>query len=187
MSKAVNLFSVLLFLVFSFTNIGAKGASLITKSQSKDNSCNEKFNRTSQPSNVFNPSELKVGDHFLGLKISEMKVVCKQEKYIGKVTFQGEAIVSGVYDLSYPLEDSEGICFEIALQAEKNLPRMLGDDRQPWFCFDNQEKAKKVFNGSKNAFFAKIVINDFQIIYEPKGVFNRANLVKVIDSIPIDK
>jgi hypothetical protein len=45
---------------------------------------------------------------------------------------------------------------------------------------------EKVFNRNKGAFLAKIAIDNFQIIYEPKGVFNRATLIKIIDSIAIE-
>lgn len=103
--------------------------------------------------------------------------------YGGTATFQGKIIVSGVYDPKYPLA-SEEVCFDVARQDDLSLPRIWGDLRTPWFCFDNPERTKQLL-GAEKALLAKIVIDNFTVIHEPKDIYNQATLVGVIDTIPI--
>lgn len=127
----------------------------------------------------------------MDLTVTKMKASCRTSgydgTYYGTVTFQGEIVISGVYDPKYPLEaSSEGVCFDVVRQDDSRLPRMWGDRRMPsWFCFDNPEKAKQLL-GAEGALLAKIVIDNYTVIHEPKGVINRATLIRVVDTIPIE-
>jgi hypothetical protein len=142
----------------------------------------------SRTDNVFDPSKLRVGDRFMGLKVTKMEASCRtfgyDGTYEGRATFQGEIIISGVYDPKYPLVASEGVCFDVVRQDDSKLPRMWGDQRKPWFCFDNPEQAKQLLSAEK-ALLAKIVIDNFTTVHEHKGVINRADLVGVVDTITI--
>lgn len=123
----------------------------------------------------------------MGLTVTKMDASCEKNgydgEYQGTATFQGKIIVSGVYDPEYPLEGSEGVCFDVVRQDDLRLPRIWGDQRTPWFCFDNPERTKQLL-GAEEALLAKIVINNYIVMHEHKGVFNHANLVRVIDTIP---
>lgn len=138
--------------------------------------------------NVFDPSKLQIGSRFIGLKVTKMDASCETSgdngEYLGTATFQGKIIVSGVYDPKSDVEGFENVCFDVVRQDDLRLPRMWGDRRTPWFCFDNPERTKQLL-GAEKALLAKIVIDNFTTVHEHKGVINRANLVGVVDTIPI--
>jgi hypothetical protein len=146
------------------------------------------FNPEGRTKNIFDPSQLKVGDRFLGLTVTKIEASCQKIDnegiYYGNAAFKGKIIVSGVY---HPQYLSEGgftePCFEIGSSTDFQLPRMWGDRRIPaWFCFDNPEKAKQLL-GAKNILLAKIAIDNYTIAHEPKGVINRGTIVEVLDKI----
>jgi hypothetical protein len=136
--------------------------------------------------NVFDPSKLQIGSRFMGLKVTKIDASCETSgyngEYIGTATFQGKIVVSGVYDPKYNVEGFENVCFDVASQDDLKLPRMWGDPRTPWFCFNNPERIKQLL-GTEKALLAKIVIDNFTIVHEHKGVINRADLVEVVDTI----
>jgi hypothetical protein len=142
----------------------------------------------SRTDNVFDPSKLRVGDRFMGLKVTKIDASCETSgyngEYLGTATFQGKIIVSGVYDPKYGVEGFENVCFDVASQDDPKLPRMWGDPRTPWFCFDNPDRARQLL-GAEKALLAKIVIDNFTTVHEHKGVINRADLVGVVDTITI--
>jgi len=139
-----------------------------------------------QAAHLFDPSQQQVGDRFFGLSVTEMKVSCFNDKYVGTVNFQGEIEVSGVYEPQAEVAGGIGACFYVVRQSESKLPRLLGDERNPWFCFRDPEQAREKFGDRDRDFLAKIIIDNYQIVLEPKGVTNGATLIGVIDTIPLD-
>jgi hypothetical protein len=138
--------------------------------------------------NVFDPTKLQIGSRFMGLKVTKMDATCKTNgydgMYLGTATFQGKIIISGIYNPRYEIEGGEDVCFNVAQQDDLKLPRMWGEQRVPWFCFDNPARAKQLL-GTEKALQIQIVIDNFTIVHEPKGVYNRATLVGVIDKVTI--
>lgn len=65
------------------------------------------------------------------------KVRTASEGYI--TYYQGETTVSGTIDITDPNDEYTpcGLCFSVDERDASKIPRELGDDRSPWFAFDN--------------------------------------------------
>lgn len=60
--------------------------------------------------------------------------------------YEGVITVSGKYQESYIKEPGYlNLCFYVNKETVSLIPRRDNDNRDPWFCFDNQEKAKTMF------------------------------------------
>ncbi|MGB3189462.1 MAG: hypothetical protein WBB43_08550, partial [Limnoraphis sp.] len=64
-----------------------------------------------------------------------------QNHWVGEVTFSDEVTVSGTYNPNTLIAGSQlGIpCFYVDKRTENQLPRLKGDERFMWFCFNNSQ------------------------------------------------
>jgi hypothetical protein len=111
--------------------------------------------------------------------------------------YTGEATISGDYEWRFDDETLQHIgdlvCFYPKEASASLIPRAMDDKRVPWFCFSQQEDARKMLkipskrpNG--NCTYtgeATIVIADYVVNLRESEVNDEARLVKVISaSIP---
>ncbi|MCD8490125.1 MAG: hypothetical protein LRZ84_26185 [Desertifilum sp.] len=135
-------------------------------------------------SHVFNPSQVEVGDRILGLELAAVDVSPYQERYTGTAKFKGEVTVSGQFVANDShFEGDTGVpCFYVDETSATQLPRFVGDERMSWFCFDNPEVAKTAFGGNNPVQEnAKIVIDNYQIVYAPSDVVNQATFKRIVE------
>lgn len=134
--------------------------------------------------NVVDPSQIEVGETVMNLELVSLSAHCltlgRDAAYYGHAAFRGEVTVGGVVRTRYQLPGSEGVCFDVMQAHDRRLPRLLGDRRKPWFCFNNPEQVVQQLGGEGD-YFSMVVIDEFSIAHEPKDVMNRATLIKVID------
>src|SRR3712207_7969887 len=55
------------------------------------------------------------------------------------------------------------VCFEADAESAARLPRWGGDDRRPWFCFENQAQARRALGPPSDGVKATVVIDRFVI------------------------
>ncbi|NES98589.1 MAG: hypothetical protein F6K32_26120 [Desertifilum sp. SIO1I2] len=135
-------------------------------------------------SHVFNPSQVETGDRILGLEVTSVDVSPYLEGYTGTAKFKGEVTLSGKFVANDShFEGATGVpCFYVDETSATQLPRFVGDERISWFCFDNPEVAKTAF--SENNLVqenAKIVIDNYQIVYAPSDVVNQATFKRIVE------
>lgn len=133
---------------------------------------------------IFNPSQVQPGDRILGLEVVSVNVSPYQEGYTGTTQFQGEVTVSGKFVAKDShFEGSVGVpCFYADETSAKQLPRFVGDERISWFCFENAEAVKQAFGGTDvTQENAKVVIDNYQIVYAPSDVVNQATFKRIVD------
>jgi hypothetical protein len=94
--------------------------------------------------------------------------------------FEGEVVVSGKFTYD---EMFGSICFNVSEDSKASIPRLLDDDRYPWFCFNNLTPplARELFVRSRSNKMATILITDYELISAPKEVSDIAKLIKIID------
>ncbi|HUT21982.1 MAG TPA: hypothetical protein VMX18_01080 [Candidatus Bipolaricaulota bacterium] len=101
--------------------------------------------------------------------------------------FRGKITVTGNYTYYKPGEDMLGgrdgnVCFDNIKQTDiGKFPKFANDDRNIWFCFTNQELAKKLFGPAGSRGEATIEIDNYMINLRQTEVYNTAELVKVIE------
>lgn len=144
-----------------------------------------KSEKLEQP-NYFSFDNIEVGDEIAGMKIEAINIA--REGYIDfsfenvAISFSGETELTGTYnyyddDVAF-LYDS--VCFDVDEDSYSKMPRMVENDRDPWFCFYDQGKAKEAFGPKGSSGKATIIIDDYAFISYPSEGSDGARLVKVI-------
>jgi hypothetical protein len=135
--------------------------------------------RTPRPPHVFNPDSVQVGDSVVGLRIDAMEVQRPYDgKPVGNVRFAGEARVSGRYQ-RHPDTEVDLLCFFADTETGMQLPRFPHDERRPWFCFTNQEDARRMLRTPPDTGQTAIVVDGFAYHFGYSDGFNQARLVRV--------
>jgi len=114
------------------------------------------------------------------------------------VSYSGSVTVSGKYQEFYPETLLGGeLCFYADNETGYLIPRDPnlwgagnGDSRNPWFCFNNQDKAKKMFGIDDKIFSNKTIkciqgkatveISSYVVDKLESEVFDTANLDEII-------
>jgi hypothetical protein len=103
--------------------------------------------------------------------------------YFGLARFRGQIDVSG-WTLGHPDPDSRAICFEADSASAARLPRWLGDERRPWFCFANRDEAAHALGAPSEGVHATIVIERFTIHRGGSDEVNSASFVRLVRGGP---
>lgn len=109
------------------------------------------------------------------------------------IYYRGSVIVSGEYKAFSPTAVFVGgqLCFYADEETGYLIPRENGDERNPWFCFNNPEKAKKmlgidsgkIFSDEKVAYVygkATVKISNYVVDKKESEVWDTADLDEVI-------
>ncbi len=104
--------------------------------------------------------------------------------YRGLYTFSGKITVTGRY--IYYEKDAgilnDIVCLDNIRESDvKKFPKFADDERDVWFCFSNQELAKKLFGPEGSSGQATIEIDNYTIDMMESEVWNTAELIRVIN------
>ncbi|MBI4215641.1 MAG: hypothetical protein HY602_02870 [Parcubacteria group bacterium] len=139
--------------------------------------------------NEFDIEEAKVGDIIAGWVIESIEPYNPKLfpqfslRENSKIKFKGKTSLSGVYH--YYGSDYIGylkntVCFDnLDTFSILKVPQMAGRKIPVWFCFSNQELAKKWFGPPGSTGIATIVIDYYEMNTYPSEVWDIARLVDV--------
>ena len=101
--------------------------------------------------------------------------------YVGVARFRGRVRLSGrtLRNPDPELHDV-AICFEADSASASRLPRWLGDERRPWFCFGNRQDAARALGPASEGVPATIVIERFTINRGLSDQVNSAWFVQLV-------
>src|SRR5687768_11881196 len=119
-----------------------------------------------RPGIRFHPATLRPGTS-VGELVADSLIVDGpgiDSSYYGVAWFRGQIELSG-WTLRHPDADQHNValCFEADSASAARLPRWLGDERRPWFCFGNRAVAARALGPPSEGIPATIVIERFAI------------------------
>jgi len=134
---------------------------------------------TSSP-NVFDPAAAQRGDSVAGLVLEELRREGTPDgEWVGSARFSG-AVSLGGHTFAHPDgADYPFPCFEVDSVAARRLPRWKGDERRPWFCFENSTEARALFGGTAAGRPFSIRIDRFTIHRNLTDAVNSARLLRL--------
>lgn len=136
--------------------------------------------------NVFQLATLQVGDTVAGMTVKSITGYGDGSADPGpptihdvRIEFEGRATVTGTYTYHLPEDEFLGnaVCIDVDETSQHLLPRMAGDERYLWFCFENEDEAQAAF-GEPGFGTATVVIDNYTIIHYPSEVWNMATLIE---------
>lgn len=122
---------------------------------------------------LFDATTVKVGDKVAGMTVSE-----KPSNYA--IYFTGQATITGHYTLDPEDNPFTGglVCMhEIDEASLHYLPKDQTDERNVWFCFDNNDEAKNILKGDEGD--VTVVIDNYEIYLRHAEVWNTATLISL--------
>ena len=130
-------------------------------------------------SNLFELDKIRAGDEIAGMTVR----VVDGAPY-GRIYFSGEAEITGSYD--YYGEDQAFfgglVCMrELNEQSLAKLPKNIGDARNIWFCFSNQDLAKTELGPIGSSGLATVTIDNYVVDNRESEVWNVARLINVMN------
>ena len=134
---------------------------------------------------VFDPARVRVGDSIAGMRVDSVAVNRTPAGYwIGTVRFAGEARIGGTYE-PHPDAEVDALCFFASDEYRPRLPRFSTDERKPWFCFENQDRARALLHVPPDHGRAEILIEAFTYHFSHTDVVNQARLRRVLTRVPL--
>lgn len=133
------------------------------------------------PWHPFDPDTVEVGASAGGLVLDTL---IRRGEHSGAdadvAVFDGEIELSG-RTLLHPDADLglQQVCFEADYTTSHRLPRMTGDERRPWFCFNNTALATERLAGPGIIVAATVVIDSFTNVRGSSDEVNSATLLRV--------
>jgi hypothetical protein len=138
-----------------------------------------------RPGIRFDPATVRAGDRVGTLvldSISARRAVV-DSSYVGSARFRGELELRGATML-HPEPDARAHCFEADPPSAARLPRWAGDERRPWFCFENGSEAARALGPPSEGVEATVVIDRFTIHRGLTDEVNSARLVRRVREGP---
>lgn len=138
--------------------------------------------RSPQPGIRFDPSTLRPGQRIGALVADSVstQLAMVDSTYVGFARFRGELELTGQI-VSHPDADLREVttCFEADSASAARLPRWSGDERRPWFCFENRAEAERSIRGASAGSVLTVVIDDFTIHRNLSDAVNSASFVRL--------
>jgi hypothetical protein len=132
---------------------------------------------------VFDAAGLKPGDQVGELVADSVSAqrAAVDSTYVGTARFRNEITLGG-HTVRHPDADLSRTtaCFEADSASATRLPRWSGDERRPWFCFENQAEAARSLGSASEGAGLTIVIDNFTIHRGMSDQVNSARFVRVI-------
>ena len=128
--------------------------------------------------NRFDPGTAQRGDSVVGLVLDSIaRTRTPSGDWVGSARFIGVVTVSG-HTFRHPDGDDYPFpCFEVDSSSALRLPRWAGDERRPWFCFENAAHAKDWIGGVTTDKPFVIVVDRFTINRSLSDAVNSARLI----------
>ncbi len=132
-----------------------------------------------QPPLILDPASLKRGAAVGELRVDSMDVVWSEElgEWVGSVRFSGELRLTGAAGPHLAAPEEKVTCFEADSASGRRLPRWPGDERRPWFCFENADSARRMLGAPDSARAATIVVDRFTTVRAHTDAVNSARLL----------
>lgn len=131
------------------------------------------------------PAVIGVGDTLAGLAITQQELTRDSEgQWVGTVRFAGEVTLTGRYHPHFDFPEVRATCFEADDSSAVRLPRVDGDDRRVWFCFDNADEVARSLGPPGTSGDATIVIDSYTTNRYFTDAVDGARLVRVIARAP---
>lgn len=136
--------------------------------------------RPYRPGVRFDPTRVKPGDVVAGLVVDSVALRRAYDStLLGDVRFRGEVALSGRTMRHPDHPDYRVVCFEADSSSGERLPRWQGDERRPWFCFDNRALAERQLAAPGVERDAAVIVDRFTIHVGMSDEVNEARLVRV--------
>ena len=131
------------------------------------------------PSNVFDPASVQVGDTVASLVIEEIRPErASTGEWVGSARFRGGLTLDGRTFAHPDGADYPYPCFEADSTSALRLPRWKGDERRPWFCFENGADASAAMGTAAGRAYS-IGIERFTIHRNLSDAVNSARFVGI--------
>ncbi len=138
--------------------------------------------RSPQPGMRFDPSTLRPGQRIGALVADSVsaQLAVVDSSYVGYAKFRGELELTGQM-MAHPDADLREVttCFEADSASAARLPRWSGDERRPWFCFENRAGAERSIREASVGSVLAIVIDDYTIHRNLSDAVNSASFVRL--------
>jgi len=136
-----------------------------------------------RPGMRFDAATLRPGARVGSLVVESVNVQRTpiDSSYVGTVRFRGEVELSGA-TMRNPDADAATrvVCFEADSASAARLPRWREDERRAWFCFDNQQAARRALGPPSEGVRATVVVDRFTTHRMFTDAVNSARLVRAV-------
>ena len=133
-----------------------------------------------QPANRFDPAAVRRGDTVVGLVLDSIdRARTPSDEWVGSARFAGVLTISGRTFRHPDGDDYPFPCFEADSASARRLPQWAGDERRPWFCFENADEARTRLGAGGPGHAATIRIDRFTIHRSLSDAVNSAHLLAV--------
>lgn len=132
-------------------------------------------------------NSVRVGDNIAGVRVATRKIQSAPASPLGvtgSLSFEGEIELTGSYRAHFDYPEVRTPCFWVDVQEWAKLPRVKGDQRLKWFCFQNDQDAVRQLGALGTETRATIVINDYTTNLEQTNAWDTARLVRVVTKAP---
>lgn len=131
------------------------------------------------PASVFDPRTLSVGDTVSGFTVADISAErAMDSSWVGHVRFRDTLHVTGRV-MTHVEGDHPAPCFELKTASAAQLPRWPQDLRRPWFCFENDSAATRLFTASPGRREFTIAIDRFTINRNLSDAVNSARILSL--------
>ena len=129
----------------------------------------------------FDPGTLRPGDRVGALVLDSIAArrTVIDSSWVGLARFRGALELSGA-TFRHPDPEAQAVCFEADAESAVRLPRWAGDERRPWFCFENPAAAAQALGGPSDGIRATVVVDRFTIHRGLTDEVNSARFVRLV-------
>lgn len=99
------------------------------------------------------------------------------DEWTGTVRFVGAVWLTGGTIRHFDHPEVDAACFEADPRSAPLLPRWPGDERRPWFCFENDSVARRLLGAPDRVGPAEVLIDRFTSVRAFTDAVNTARLV----------
>lgn len=97
--------------------------------------------------------------------------------WVGEVRFEGAIDLDGEIR-PHPVDpEADAVCFFPQDASARRLPRLAGDERYSWMCFENPEEARSRLPPESRQGVLSVTVEDFLYAFSYSDVHNVARLV----------
>jgi len=125
----------------------------------------------------FDPARVEEGDSVGPWEITalDLRPGVGPAEWVGTASFSGEVEIWGRAQ-AHPDADLGILCFLADEASAERIPRMVGDERIPWFCFENQEEAAEALDPARMADRVRITVSNYIYRYARTDIHDSARL-----------
>lgn len=132
-----------------------------------------------RPPLIFDPPSLRRGAEIGEMRVDSLDVVWGEGvgEWVGVVRFTGAVRLTGSAIPHLVDPEADAVCFEADSASGRRLPRWPGDERRPWFCFENTDDARRMLGSADSARPATVMVDRFTTVRAFTDAVNSARLV----------